>query len=185
MAERLFYSMGEVAEMFDVNLSLIRYWVSKFDVLKPKRNKKGNRMFRPEDIENFKIIYHLVKERGMTLEGAQRAMRNRAKSDVSRSVELMERLQNLKSMLLEMRQMLGEEDSDTEVVIDDDEPAKVAETETAAAETENAAVGSAVKVIEPGRSQRMEEEKRAEEARKAEERAAQRPELPFYEQTLF
>jgi len=72
MAEKIFYSMGEVAEMFDVNQSLIRHWESQFGVLKPKRNKKGNRLFSPQDVENLKLIYHLVKERGMTLEGAQR-----------------------------------------------------------------------------------------------------------------
>lgn len=75
---KLLYSMGEVTEMFDVNASLIRYWESKFDCLKPKKNKKGNRLFTPEDVENLKLIYHLVKEKGMTLEGANRTMkRNR------------------------------------------------------------------------------------------------------------
>ena len=75
MAEKLYYSMGEVAEMFDVNQSLIRHWESQFSVLRPKRNKKGNRLFTPQDVENLKRIYHLVKECGMTLEGAKRAMR--------------------------------------------------------------------------------------------------------------
>ena len=75
MAEKLFYSMGEVAEMFDVNASLIRHWESQFSILRPKRNKKGNRLFSPEDVENLKMIYHLVKERGMTLEGAKKALR--------------------------------------------------------------------------------------------------------------
>ena len=62
MAEKLFYSMGEVAEMFDVNASLIRHWESQFSVIRPKRNKKGNRLFSPRDVENLKLIYHLVKE---------------------------------------------------------------------------------------------------------------------------
>lgn len=75
MAEKLFYSMGEVAEMFDVNKSLIRHWESQFAILRPKRNKKGNRLFSPADVENLKVIYHLVKERGMTLEGAKKALR--------------------------------------------------------------------------------------------------------------
>lgn len=189
MAEKLFYSMGEVAEMFDVNLSLIRYWESKFDVLKPKKNKKGNRMFRPEDIENFKLIYHLVKECGMTLEGAQRAMRNRGKSDVSRSAELMERLQSVKSMLLEMREMLGKEEDD-EVVIDDEPvqtaaPALAPEPEPELMPEPQPVAQTAVRVIEPGRSQRLEEKKKAEEQKKAEERNVRKPELPFYEQTLF
>ena len=178
MAEKLYYSMGEIAEMFDVNLSLIRYWDSKFDILKPKKNKKGNRMFRPEDVENFKIIYHLVKECGMTLEGAQRAMRNRGKRSVSRSAELMERLQSVKSMLLEMREMLGAEES-SEVVIDDDIPTP------AAAAAEEPQKENTVQVIEPGRSGRLEEEKRAVEERKTKERGKPKHELPFYEQTLF
>ena len=78
MAKKLFYSMGEVSEMFDVNPSLIRHWESKFEVLKPQKNKKGNRMFTPEDVENLKLIYHLVKERGMTLDGARRVAPRRS-----------------------------------------------------------------------------------------------------------
>lgn len=162
MAEKLFYSMGEVAEMFDVNVSLIRYWTTKFSVLNPKRNKKGNRMFRPEDIENFKLIYHLVKERGMTLEGAQRAMRNRGKSEMSRSAEVMERLQSVRAMLLEMREMLGEEEQN-EIVVDDEPQQPQSGTVT---------------VIEPGRAQQLEEAAPAT----TDERNA---DLPFYEQTLF
>ena len=81
MAEKLYYSMGEVAEMFDVNQSLIRHWESQFSVLRPKRNKKGNRLFTPQDVENLKRIYHLVKECGMTLEGAKRAMRRIARAN--------------------------------------------------------------------------------------------------------
>ena len=77
MAEKLFYSMGEVAEMFDVNASLIRHWESQFSVIRPKRNKKGNRLFSPQDVENLKLIYHLVKERGMTLEGAKKALKQK------------------------------------------------------------------------------------------------------------
>ncbi|MDE7129690.1 MAG: MerR family transcriptional regulator, partial [Alistipes sp.] len=73
---KLLYSMGEVTEMFDVNASLIRYWESKFDCIRPRKNKKGNRLFTPEDVENLKLIYHLVKEIGMTLEGAKRTMKN-------------------------------------------------------------------------------------------------------------
>ena len=168
--------MGEVAEMFDVNLSLIRYWESKFDILRPKKNKKGNRMFRPEDIENLRIIYHLVKECGMTLEGAQRAMKHRGKEDVSRSAELMERLQTVKSMLAEMRDMLGEEGGTMidEDLQDGEVPAAAAEND-APAETETAAEKIGVTVIEPSKAQR----------RRAENVADKRAELPFYEQTLF
>lgn len=120
MAEKLFYSMGEVAEMFDVKPSLIRFWGKQFDALKPKRNKKGNRMFTPEDVETMKLIYHLVKERGMTLDGARRTLKTRRHADEStpREVELLDRLQRLKAMLLEVREQLGGEEGVT--IVDSD-----------------------------------------------------------------
>lgn len=105
--KKLYYSMGEVAEMFDVNPSLIRHWESKFDCVRPHKNKKGNRMFSPQDVEKLKLIYHLVKERGMTLEGANMAMKRRGKS-VLREVSILERLQNIRAMLLEVRESLGD-----------------------------------------------------------------------------
>ena len=105
---KLLYSMGEVTEMFDVNASLIRYWESKFDCIKPHKNKKGNRMFTPSDVENLKLIYHLVKEKGMTLEGANNTMKRRGKS-VKRDVSILERLQNIRAMLVEVRDSLGED----------------------------------------------------------------------------
>lgn len=107
MSEKLYYSMGEVAEMFDVNQSLLRHWESQFPILRPKRNKKGNRLFTPQNVEHLKQIYHLVKECGMTLEGAKRAMRGqRAGKGVSRDVELMERLQRIRALLVEVREEL-------------------------------------------------------------------------------
>lgn len=175
MAEKLYYTMGEIAEMFDVNLSLIRYWESKFDILKPKKNKKGNRLFRPEDVENFRVIYHLVKECGMTLEGAQRALQKRGRSGVSRSAELMERLQALRSMLVELREMLGEEDSDSGF----GEGSEADEAAAAVSEESSEEVSAGVTVLEPGRMQLLEEERKSE----SEERKSS--ELPFYEQTLF
>ena len=107
MADKLFYSMGEVAEMFDVNASLIRHWESQFSVIRPKRNKKGNRLFSPRDVENLKLIYHLVKERGMTLEGAKKALRQQpAEGGMERDAELMERLQRIRALLVEVREDL-------------------------------------------------------------------------------
>ncbi len=103
---KMFYSMGEVAEMFDVNASMIRYWENKFDILKPHKNKKGNRMFTPADVDNLKVIYHLVKEKGMTLEGAARMIRER-REGVIRDMEVIERLMSMRSMLQEIRQELG------------------------------------------------------------------------------
>ncbi len=105
---KLLYSMGEVTEMFDVNASLIRYWESKFDCIKPHKNKKGNRMFTPSDVENLKLIYHLVKEKGMTLEGANKTMKGRGKS-VQREISILERLQNIRAMLVEVRESLGDD----------------------------------------------------------------------------
>ena len=99
--------MGEVTEMFDVNASLIRYWESKFDCIKPHKNKKGNRMFTPSDIENFKLIYHLVKEKGMTLEGANNTMKRRGKK-VQSEISILERLQSIRAMLVEVRESLGD-----------------------------------------------------------------------------
>lgn len=116
MAEKLFYSMGEVAEMFDVNASLIRHWETQFSVLRPKRNKKGNRLFTPQDVENLKLIYHLVKEQGMTLEGARKALRQRrCEPGVQRDMELLERLQRVRAMLEEVREELKDSSSSVAV----------------------------------------------------------------------
>lgn len=110
MAEKLYYSMGEVTEMFDVEASLIRYWCSQFTCLRPKRNAKGNRLFSPQDIERLKRIHHLLKEKKMTIEGAKKAMRKRnieaEKNDSD--ITLLEQLQSLRAMLVDMRNSLGE-----------------------------------------------------------------------------
>lgn len=106
MAEKIYYSMGEVAEMFDVNQSLLRHWESKFDCLRPHKNKRGNRMFSAEDIEKLKQIYHLVKERGMTLEGARKVMRGAAGKELARDTKLLERLQRIRAALVEVREEL-------------------------------------------------------------------------------
>lgn len=116
MAEKLFYSMGEVAEMFDVKPSLLRYWEEQFPALKPMRNKKGNRHYSPRDIELLKTLYHLIKERGMTLDGAKKALREERKTGtVARNAELMERLQRIRAMLEEVREDLK---ADADALID-------------------------------------------------------------------
>lgn len=119
MAEKLFYSMGEVAEMLDVNASLIRYWGTQFPSLKPQRNKKGNRLFSPADVAMLKRIYHYVKERGMTLEGAKKALRGdkAAMHSQNSDAELLKRLHALRSMLLAVRESLGG-DADTTIVVE-------------------------------------------------------------------
>ena len=117
MAEKLFYTMGEVAEMFDVNASLIRYWGTQFPSLKPQRNKKGNRLFTPEDIETLKRIYHYVKECGMTLDGAKRALRGDRSSapEGGADMELLDRLHTLRSMLIAVRDSLTDDAPTTDV----------------------------------------------------------------------
>ena len=97
--------MGEVAEMFDVNTSLIRHWESQFSILRPKRNKKGNRLFSPEDVENLKMIYHLVKERGMTLPGARQRMKDNKEATL-RNFEIVERLKSIREELIGMKESL-------------------------------------------------------------------------------
>lgn len=123
MVEKLYYSMGEVTEMFDVEPSLIRYWCSQFSCLRPKRNAKGNRMFTKQDIQKLKRIYHLLKEKKMTIEGAQKAMRKRSieVAEKDSDMALLEQLQRVRAMLVEMRNGIGE----TELLVDeqlDDEP---------------------------------------------------------------
>ncbi len=102
---KLFYSIGEVAEMFSVNTSLIRFWEKEFDIIKPKKNKKGNRLFTPEDVKNFQIIYHLVKERGFTLAGAQKKL-SENKEDTINSIEIINSLNKIKQKLLDIRKEL-------------------------------------------------------------------------------
>ena len=100
--EKLYYSISEVSEMFGVNNSLIRFWEKEFDIIKPKKNKKGNRMFTKEDIENIRLIYHLVKERGFTLQGAQQKLKEN-KSDTVNQVEVIDRLNKVRGFLLDLR----------------------------------------------------------------------------------
>lgn len=103
--EKLYYSIGEVADMLKVNTSLIRFWEKNFDIIKPHKNKKGNRYFTKEDIENLKLIYHLVKEQRMTLEGAQKKL-SENKQAVSENYKIVESLNSIKQMLLEIRDQL-------------------------------------------------------------------------------
>jgi DNA-binding transcriptional MerR regulator len=102
---KLYYTMGEVAAMFDVNTSLIRFYEKEFDVLKPKKNKKGNRLFTPEDIENLKIIFHLIRDKGYTLNGAKEHLKNNL-GDTKDNQRVIDSLENLKKFLLEVRDQL-------------------------------------------------------------------------------
>jgi DNA-binding transcriptional MerR regulator len=100
-----YYSIGEVAKAFDVNASLIRFWDKEFDILKPKKNAKGNRMFTPEDVKNLQLIYHLVKERGFTLEGAKTHLKEGQKKTLDK-FEIINKLEAVKAQLLNIKNQL-------------------------------------------------------------------------------
>lgn len=103
--EKLYFSIGEVADMFSVAPSLIRFWESEFDIIKPKKNRKGNRQFTREDIDNVRTIYHLVKEKGFTLQGAKEMLRNDTEA-VRDKMEMIEALKKVRGFLLQLREKL-------------------------------------------------------------------------------
>ena len=103
--EKIYYSIGEVAEMFNVAPSLIRFWESEFELIQPKKNRKGNRQFTKEDIDNVRTIYHLVKEKGFTLQGAKEMLRNDTHSVINK-MELLDSLRKVRSFLIEVREKL-------------------------------------------------------------------------------
>jgi DNA-binding transcriptional MerR regulator len=104
--EKLYYTIGEIADLLGENTSLVRFWAQKFpDFIKPARNKKGNRLFTADDVSNFKLIYYLVKERGMTLEGALNRMKDN-KDGVDRRVDVIESLTGIKERLQEIQKMI-------------------------------------------------------------------------------
>jgi DNA-binding transcriptional MerR regulator len=100
--EKLYYSIGEVSDMLDVPVSTVRFWENEFDILKPMKNKKGNRLFTQADIKNLKIIHHLVKEEGMTLSGARKRISGKW-DDTEYKFEINESLQKIKTLLLDLR----------------------------------------------------------------------------------
>ena len=97
--------MGELSAMFDVNPSLIRFWEKEFDIIQPHKNKKGNRMFTKTDVENFRIIYNLVKERGFTLQGAKDKLKDN-KNDTADNSEIVYSLQRIRAFLMELKNEL-------------------------------------------------------------------------------
>lgn len=191
MAEKLFYTMGEVAEMFDVNQSLIRYWESQFKVLRPKRNKKGNRLFTQDDIRNLKLIYHLVKERGMTLEGAKKALRGAPAdrgNDMNRDAELMERLQRIRSLLEEVREDLKSEAPEAGDTVVETAPARPAKRRAVVKLDESGAAAASAEGSEsseqaegvPAASRRT-----TRRPRRKKEEVENKELFAFYEQSLF
>ena len=103
--EKLYYSIGEVAKTLNVNVSLVRFWEKEFDILQPRKNRKGDRMFSREDVENLKLIYHLVKEKGFTLEGAKNKLKEN-KEDTINNFEIISRLKEIRSFLVELKEGL-------------------------------------------------------------------------------
>lgn len=102
---KMYYTMGEVSAMFGVNQSLLRFYEKEFSVLQPKKNKKGNRYFTPEDLENFKIIFHLINDKGYTLQGAKDHLKNNM-GDTRDNQRVIDSLENMKKFLLEVRDQL-------------------------------------------------------------------------------
>ncbi len=100
-----YYTMGEVTEMFNVNASQIRFYEKEFEILQPKKNKKGNRLFTPEDVENLKVIFHLVKDKGFTLQGAREYLKNN-KSEIKENQKVIDSLERLKQFLLQVKEQL-------------------------------------------------------------------------------
>jgi DNA-binding transcriptional MerR regulator len=198
-AKKLYYSMGEVAEMFDVTPALIRHWEAQFDCIKPHRNKKGNRLFTPEDVERLKQIYHLVKERGMTLKGANKVLK-RAKSDeVAQEMELLERLQKIRAALVEVREELkagdGEQVVEESYSVQEQEVAAAADVAQTPAEepaaepieepTLEPAVEPVVESAEPKEESSAEQPKKRVVRRRKKSDEEDKELFPFYEQSLF
>jgi DNA-binding transcriptional MerR regulator len=101
-----YYPISEVANMFNVNISLLRFWEKEFSILKPRKNKKGDRLFRPEDIRNLKLIYFLLKEKKYTIKGAKEYLKKGKKADDK--FDTVEVLKNIRTMLLELKAGLSQ-----------------------------------------------------------------------------
>ena len=105
--KKLYYTIGEVAEIFEVNTSLIRFWEKEFDIIKPKKNKKGNRLFTEKDVDNFFIIYHLVKERGFTLQCAKDKLKENPEDTINQ-IEIVKSLEDIRSFLVDLKAQIKE-----------------------------------------------------------------------------
>lgn len=102
---KLYYSIGEVAELLDVNPSLLRFWEKEFSIIQPQKNRRGNRIYTEKDVKNLKLIHYLVKERGFTLEGAKKKIKENPK-ELAEKTDLIESLKHVRSMLLELKESL-------------------------------------------------------------------------------
>ena len=111
--EKLYFSIGEVAQQFGLNESTLRFWEKEFDEISPRKTKKGTRYYRQEDIEQIRLIYHLVKERGMTLSGARRKLKEKRETTV-RILEISDRLQGVRAALVSMIEALNKAEKEQE-----------------------------------------------------------------------
>ena len=201
--KKIYYSMGEVAEMFDVRPSLIRHWESQFACLKPHKNQKGNRMFTESDIEKLKQIYHLVKERGMTLKGAAQVMRRSSQDELARQTKLLEHLQHIRATLIEVREELKMDEGEQIVdsVVEEMEAGEVGDpviapkTESAKKkpkaepkpkpEPETMPVAEEMPEVVQEEASSEEQPKRRAVRRKKKSEDENKELFPFYEQSLF
>ena len=101
VSSKLYYSISEVADMFGVNASLIRFWEKEFDIINPKKNPKGNRLFTQRDIDNIALVHHYVKERRLTLEGARQKIKEN-RDDAENNFKVVQSLKNIRAMLVEI-----------------------------------------------------------------------------------
>lgn len=114
MPEKLYYKIGEVASLFKVNTSLIRYWEQEFDFLKPKKSQKGTRYFTRKDIDNFEIVHHLIKEKGLTIQGAKDHLQQKIESQTIDKLEVINTLKRTKKLLEDIRKVLINKNNSTE-----------------------------------------------------------------------
>ena len=110
LPDKLYYSIGEVAKAFDVNASLIRFWEKEFEIIQPKKNKKGNRLFTKNDIDCFKNIYYLVKIKGYTLEGAKQAIGKKGIATTTDEIDVVKRFENIKDELIKLKMSFESEE---------------------------------------------------------------------------
>jgi len=104
---KLYHSIGEVSEMFGVKASLIRFWEKEFDIIKPRKNAKGNRLFTQQDIDNIALIHHYVKERRLTLEGARQKIKQN-RDDAEHTFQIVQSLKKVREMLVELKDNISE-----------------------------------------------------------------------------
>ena len=117
LPDKLYYSIGEVAKAFDVNASLIRFWEKEFEIIQPKKNKKGNRLFTKNDIECFKNIYYLVKVKGYTLDGAKQAIGKKGQTVTTEEIDVVQKLEDIKEELIKLKMSFD----DSDVILNRDE----------------------------------------------------------------